>query len=150
MPVNWTPEANAKASTATQFVFGIIDQLCGHNLHLSYKSLAKYMGGDCTPKNIDNQIQKLKKQAAAADTGTATATETSPAKPATPTTKRTTAHTETPPSKKRRVKLTDAVRGAPSGPAAHKMALLAGADSKDKEEGPLAAQIQREMGDEEV
>ncbi|RDW76824.1 uncharacterized protein DSM5745_06816 [Aspergillus mulundensis] len=119
MPMTWTPEANAK------LFLGVLEQLRETNVKLSYKRLAEYMGADCTPKSIDNQMQKLRKQAgagAAAATATATATAAAAAAPgadselsapATPSTsaKRTATPTETPHSKKRRAKPTGANLG---------------------------------------
>ncbi|KAJ0426881.1 hypothetical protein BJY00DRAFT_306874 [Aspergillus carlsbadensis] len=59
MPMNWTPEKNAK------LFLGVLEQGKEQNLKLNYKRLAEYMGPDCTWKAIENQIAKLKKNASA-------------------------------------------------------------------------------------
>ncbi|KAL4915000.1 hypothetical protein BDW62DRAFT_204089 [Aspergillus aurantiobrunneus] len=90
MPMNWTSEANAK------LFLGVLEQLKEQNVKLNYSKLAEYMGpehaqltrlgldgAECSHRAIDNQIIKLKKQAAggsASDSQSASA----PATPATP------------------------------------------------------------------
>ncbi|KAI9367991.1 hypothetical protein BJX61DRAFT_546957 [Aspergillus egyptiacus] len=60
--MSWTPESNAK------LLIGILQQLKDQNVKLNYQTLAEYMGPECNRKSIENQMTKLKKQAAQAQT----------------------------------------------------------------------------------
>ncbi|KAL3463881.1 hypothetical protein BJX64DRAFT_286842 [Aspergillus heterothallicus] len=76
MPMNWTPEQNAK------LFLGVLEQGKEQSLKLNYKRLAEYMGPDCTWKAIEGQIAKLKKQAAHDPTEQSASAASSPSTPA--------------------------------------------------------------------
>ncbi|OJJ01803.1 hypothetical protein ASPVEDRAFT_83327 [Aspergillus versicolor CBS 583.65] len=73
MPMNWTPEANAK------LFLGVLDQLKEKNVKLDNERLAAYMGPECNKKSVENQFTKLRKMV-----GSDSNNKSAPGTPATP------------------------------------------------------------------
>ncbi|PYH42279.1 uncharacterized protein BP01DRAFT_368305 [Aspergillus saccharolyticus JOP 1030-1] len=57
MPVTWNSEANAK------LFLGVLTQLRNQNVKLDYHALAGFVGSECSVRAVQQQMDRLRKQA---------------------------------------------------------------------------------------